>query len=143
MRGQALHARLRWFRAPGEALMLTYANRGRAAHLVHRAVFKDPTQALVGKDRNGGRLRPVTVTEQEAFAARDSRRPACNRRSSDERVEDDLVHQLGLLTGGHWVTLPRLPADLRLARLSAIIGADPALPGRYLLDVPAVKVKSQ
>ena len=60
----------------------------------------------------------------------------------DERIEDDLVHQLVQLAGIYRVTLPQLPADLRLARLTVIIGADPAAPGNYLLDVPAVKAES-
>ena len=52
-----------------QALMLTYAETSELRYsLVHRAAFTDlATQALVGHNRNGGRLRPMTVDEQEAF----------------------------------------------------------------------------
>jgi hypothetical protein len=126
------------------ALMLTYAGTSELRHsLVHRAATTDPaTQALVGHDKNGGRLRPMTVDEQEAFVRAVLRAAGLVTAAAvEERHEDDLVHQLGRLAGIHRVALPRLPADLRLSRLTVIIPADSANPGRYVLDVAAVKAK--
>jgi hypothetical protein len=127
-----------------QALMVTYAETSELRHsLVHRAAFTDPaTQALVGHDRNGGKLRPMSVVEQEAFVRAVLRAGGLvTAVVREERHEDDLVHQLGQLTGIHRIPLPRLPAGLRLSRLTVIIPADPANPSRYLLDVPAVKAE--
>lgn len=124
--------------------MLTYAETSELRHsLVHRAAFTDSaTQALIGHDRNGGRLRPMSVIEQEAFIRAVLRAAGLVVAASrEERHEDDLVHQLGQLAGIHRVALPQLSADLRLSRLTVIIPADSANPGCYLLDVPAVKVE--
>jgi hypothetical protein len=125
-----------------QALMLTYAETSELRHsLVHRAAFTDrTTQALVGHDRNGGRLRPMTVDEQEAFVRAVLRAAGLvTAAAHEERHVDDLVHQLGQLTGIHRLALPPLPADLKLSRLTVIIPADSANPGRYVLDIPAVK----
>jgi hypothetical protein len=130
--------------AAWQALMLTYAETSELRHsLVHRAAFTDPTtQALVGHDRNGGRLRPMTVDEQEAFVRAVLRAAELVTAAAyEERHEDDLVHQLGRLTAIHHIPLPRLPADLRRSRLTVIIPADSANPGCYVLDVPTVKVE--
>jgi hypothetical protein len=124
--------------------MLTYAETSELRHsLVHRVAFTDlATQALVGHDRNGGRLRPLSVVEQEAFVRAVLRAAGLvTAASREERHEDDLVHQLGQLTGIHRIPLPRLPAGLRLSRLTVIIPADSSNPGCYVLDVPAVKVE--
>jgi hypothetical protein len=61
---------------------------------------------------------------------------------AEERFEDDLRYQLGLLAGVHGVALGQMPQRLRVSRITAIIGADPATPGSYLLHVPALKAKS-
>lgn len=125
-----------------QALMVTYAETAELRHsLVHRGAFTDPaTQALTGHDRSGGRLRPVTVIEQEAFVHAVLRAAQIvTSMTADERYADDLVHHLGKLAGIHRVALPRLPVDLRLARLTVIVPADTASPGCYVLDVPAVR----
>ena len=61
---------------------------------------------------------------------------------AEERFEDDLRYQLGLLAGVHGVALGQMPQRLRVSRITAIIGADPATPGSYLLHVPALKAKA-
>ncbi len=87
--------------------------------------------------------RPVKQEEQEAFvravlrAAQLVVAPV-----AEERFEDDLRYQLGLLAGVHGVALGQMPQRLRVSRITAIIGADPATPGSYLLHVPALKAKS-
>jgi hypothetical protein len=130
--------------AAWQALMLTYAETSELRHsLVHRVAFTDPaTQALVGHDRNGGRLWPMSVVEQEALVRGVLRTAGLvTAVVREERHEDDLVHQLGQLTRIHRVALPPVPKDLRLSRLTVIIPADSASPGCYVLDVPALKAE--
>jgi hypothetical protein len=128
-----------------QALISTYVATVELRHcLVHRGVSTDSSAALAWHDDKQGKPgRPVTQEEQEAFAR------AVLRAAQlviapvpEERFEDDLVHQLGLLTGVHKVALGQAPRHLRLSRITAIIGASPATPGSYVLDVPAVKAQS-
>jgi hypothetical protein len=124
--------------------MATYAATEELRHcLLHRAVFTDTSGALIWHDKQGAPGRPVTREEQDAFV-RAALRAAqlVIPPSPDERIEDDLMHQLGLLAGVHGVALGQVPQHLRLARITAIIGADPATPGSYKLDVPALKSQS-
>ena len=106
---------------------------------MHRVVFTDASGGMVWHDRQGTPGRPVTRNEQEAFvravlrAAQLVIAPA-----TEERVEDDLVYQLGQLAGVHQVALSLVPNHLRLSRITVLIPADPAAPGRYVLDLPAI-----
>ena len=126
-------------------LMTIYAETDELRHyLVHRAVATDNTGALVWRDRRGKLLgRPVTREEQDARSCAVLRAAQLvTAPVREERVEDDLVHQLGELSGVHGLTLPRVPQYLRLGRMTAIIPADPATPGSFVLDVQVVKAIS-
>lgn len=127
------------------AMLLSVGSASAGVLVGDRARFgwHDPsTQALVGHDRNGGRLRPMTTDEQEAFVRAVLRgAQIVTAAAADDRSGDDLLHQLGQLAGIHGIALPQLPANLRLSRLIVIVPPNPAAPGCYLLDVPAVKAE--
>ena len=127
-----------------QALAATYVETFELRHcLVHRAVFVDPaTRALAGHDTQGAALRPVDPQEQEAFiravlrAAQLVLAPA-----PDVRVTLDLRRHLDALVGVHGVVLPPVPDYEVLREITAIVGPDPAAPGRYVLDVPALRAR--
>ena len=126
------------------ALMTMYGKTVELRHsLVHRAVYTDPAGALVGHNRQGAQLSPVTPEEQEAFGRAVLRATELVLAATpDTRVEADLVRHLGKLRGHHQVGLPTVPASDRLPELTAIVDGDPALPYLYTLDVPALRARS-
>jgi hypothetical protein len=127
-----------------QALTLAYANTVEVRHsLVHRTVFANAAGDLVGRDDQGNPVRPVSSAEQEAFGR------AALRAAKfvlvpvpDERLLADLTRQLAQLAGIHGVTLPAVKLYDALPEITAVIGADPAAPGRFLLDVPALRAAS-
>jgi hypothetical protein len=130
--------------AAWQALMATYAATVQLRHsLVHRAVFTDPAGALVGHDKQGAQLRPVPPDEQEAFVRAVLRAAQLVLAPTpEERVEADLVRHLGLLRAVHHVALPSIALSGALPEITAIVDGDAAQPGRYVLDVPALRSQS-
>ena len=95
-------------KATWDALATTYANTAELRHsLVHRQVHLDASEALVGRDKNGRPLTPLSSTEQEALAKAAVRAsslalaPAANA-----RIEGDLLRHLHALAAWHGVQLP-------------------------------------
>jgi hypothetical protein len=128
-----------------EALMKTYVKTTELRHsLVHRTVSTDPSGALVGYDRSGAELRAFTGEEQEALgraalrAAQVAVAPV-----QDSRLEADLTRQLSYLHGVYGVSLPTVTVVDSLPEVTAIIDADTAAPGRYLLDLPTLRTRLQ
>lgn len=129
--------------AAWDALLATYVRTEDLRHsLVHRKVYTDPSGALVGVDRRGQKIRPLTGDEQEALGRAVLRASQLVLATGpDERGEADLARQLGLLTDLHGVQLPTvsLPDALpALPELVVIVDRDVEVTGRYRLDVPAL-----
>jgi hypothetical protein len=123
-----------------DALMATYVATYELRHsLVHRSVYTDAANAIVGRTRGGALLRPLAPVEQEALA-RAALRAAdlVIAPVPDPRVEADLLRNLADLNGVHSVTLPAVQLGDSLPEITVIIGPDPNTPGNYLLDVPAL-----
>lgn len=98
---------------PWQALTRTYVETIELRHsLVHRRARLDGEKALVGVRADGTPLRPLTATEQEAFA-RAALRVAelVVGAPRAARVQADLARQLGHLTALHGISLP--PVALR------------------------------
>jgi hypothetical protein len=118
---------------PWQALMLTYVTTVEVRHsLVHRSVFADSSGSLVGHDRRGNRVRPVTSAEQEALGRAALRASQLVLAAApDERAEADLTRQLGQLVGVHGVGLPSVKLYDALPEITVVVGIDPAAPARY------------
>jgi hypothetical protein len=122
------------------ALTLTYVETVQLRHsLVHRRAYTDASGALVGTNGSGGRLRPFTAVEQEAFV-RSALRAAqlVIAANPDSRVEADLIRQLGALAGVHDQPLPAVTLLDSLPEITVVV--DPVAGGSdgYVLDVPAL-----
>lgn len=124
-----------------EPLMATYVETADLRDsLVHRRVYTDPSGALIGIDRSGTSLRPLTATEQEALG-RTALRAAelVLAPIPDSRVTADLTRQLGYLRSLHRMPVPAVTVVDSLPEITVIIEADPAFPDQYLLDLPALR----
>lgn len=127
--------------AAWDALMGTYVATVQLRHsLVHRRVFTDASNALVGLDENNAPLRPLAPSEQEAFA-RAALRAAQIAVSGtpDPRVNADLLRQLHQLQPLHGVPVPPVTMQESLIEVEICVDPDPAVTGRYVLDVPKLK----
>jgi hypothetical protein len=124
-----------------EALMRTYAKTEDLRNsLVHRTVYADTSGALVGVDRAGRQITPVTPDEQEALGRAVLRAAQLvTAAQPDNRVTADLIRQLGYLVGVHGVALPAVALVDSLPQITVIIDPDPATPGRYTLDASEVR----
>ena len=123
-----------------DALMGTYVATKDLRHsLVHRRVYTNASNELVGRDDNGLPLRPLSPVEQEALA-RAALRAAelVTAATPDPRVRADLVRQLVDLRGLNGVALPAVPRSEVLPEITVIIDSDPDAPGKHVLDVPAL-----
>jgi hypothetical protein len=119
------------------ALLATYAATDEHRHsLVHRRTYIDQTHALVGVDRSGGSLRPLSAEEQEAFGRAALRASATvTGNAADTRVDRDLLRQLRRLQALHNVRLrPTGPATaIHEIRFTIDPAADDS--GHYVLDI--------
>jgi hypothetical protein len=61
----------------------------------------------------------------------------------DSRLEADLTRQLSYLHGVYGVSLPTVTVVDSLPEVTAIIDADTAAPGCYLLDLPTLRTRLQ
>ncbi|YCH06394.1 hypothetical protein ACTAQJ_14875 [Arthrobacter sp. alpha11c] len=124
-----------------QAAALTYdATAEVRASLVHRKVYTDPTNALVGHDNGGGRLRPVTAVEQEALVRAALRlSEAAKAHVKDARTDADLRVHFRVLSGLHKVSLSGATASIASIRILTVI-VDPEPDGSgYTLDIPHIR----
>jgi len=123
--------------------MGAYAETVEIRHsLIHRTAHTDATNALVGVDAKGHRLRPFSREEQEALV-RAALRAAelVTSAHPDPRVGADLVRQLGALHGIHGVGLPLVTLREALPEVICITDPDSDAPGRYVLDMPRLRTR--
>ena len=122
------------------SLTITYAQTEQLRHsLVHRRAHTDSSHALVGVDEAGRLLRALSADEQEALvraALRASEIVAASQH--DERVEADLIRQLGILSGIHGQQLPTVTLRESLPVIAVVLDPENPTSHRYPLDVPRV-----
>ena len=143
------HARANVGRPPAlsqlvwQALTTTYVETADLRHsLVHRAVYTDPSGALIGEDSAGNPLPPLSAEEQEAFGRVALRAvQVLTAPHPDPRVQADLIRQLGHLAQLHNIRLPPVGLDDSLPEITVIVDPDPNTPGNYLLDVPRLRAR--
>ncbi|MGW3179468.1 hypothetical protein ACWDD9_09405 [Kitasatospora sp. NPDC001119] len=109
--------------------------------LVHRKAYTDDSGALIGHERGGAELQPVSTDEQDAFVHVALRLvEAAERQESEARTDGDLRARLDDLKGIHkqeilgGVTLKRVP------ELIVLLPAGQG--GGYVFDVPYVRRRS-
>lgn len=126
-----------------QPLMATFAETVELRHsLVHRRVHTDATGALVGMDRAGHPLRPLSGAEQESFG-RAVVIAADLAVSSivDPRDEARLLRHLADLGALHRQQVDRaqsVPAVI--PEITIIVDPDPSRGSRYVLDLPALRL---
>lgn len=120
------------------ALTITYAQTEQLRHsLVHRRAHTDSSHALVGLDEAGRLLRALSAEEQEALARAAVRASEIVTASKpDERVEADLIRQLGVLSGVHGQQLPTVTLLDSLPVIAVVLDPENPTSHRYPLDVP-------
>lgn len=126
-----------------KAVALTYDGTALTRHsMVHQRVWVDSSDALVGTDSGGGKLRPVTADEQEALVHVALRLvDAAELQALDTRGEGDLRAQLDRLKDIHKVPLTGAVALTRVPELTVILDPEPA-GGGYVFDTPYVRRRS-
>lgn len=127
--------------ATWRALMAAYSETVEIRHsLVHRRSHTDAAGALVGVDRAGRRLRPLSAVEQEALArmalAAADRALAA---APDSRDDARLLGHLAALTSVHGQTIAAAAVPTVIPEITIIVDPDPADPDRYLVDLSAVR----
>jgi len=125
------------------ALLATYVNTAQLRHsLVHRTVHIDSNNSLVGLDKNGKALRPLTADEQDAFARTALRAASLAvSTSANSRMENDLLRHLHDLRKVHRIPLPSVPPGDQIREIRVLVDPAPNAPNQFLLDLPAVKAK--
>lgn len=128
-------------RAAWDGLTALYANTTELRHsLVHRTVRTDAEQALVGVDRKGRQLRPLTVSEQEAFGKSALIASSMTGGSGDARDEMGLLSHLGVLVAVHRRQLGVAPTIPRVVpEITVRVGPCVADGSLYKLDIPAIR----
>ena len=123
------------------ALMSAYAEIVEIRHsLVHRRAHTNATGALVGIDRTGQALRPLTGAEQESFArATLTAADVALTAAANPRDEARLLRHLAHLAGLHRQQLAAPPIPDVIPQITIVIDPDPADPTHYLVDLPAVR----
>ncbi len=110
--------------------------------LVHQLVYVDSSDSLVGHDSNGGKLRPLTADEQEAFVHLALRLvEAAHQQQIDPRTDGDLRAQLARLKGIHKESLAGAVKLVPVPELTVVLDLGPD-GSSYLLDVPDVRSRS-
>jgi len=122
-------------------LMSAYAETVELRHsLVHRQAHTTPSGDLVGVDRDGQPLRPLTAAEQEAFA-RTALTAAGVVLSTgrDPRNEARLLRHLADLAGLHQQQLDATTIPAIIPEITIVVDPDPADSTRHLVNMPAVR----
>ncbi len=114
------------------ALMRTFAWTVDIRHsLVHRRAHTTPSGELVAVDRAGNAVGSLTVEEQEALARAALRAAELVIGATvDNRVEADLVRQLGVLSRLHAEKLPTVSLPDSLPEVVVILDPGPTDPGQ-------------
>jgi hypothetical protein len=121
-------------RAPGplstptwSALRGLYVRTAEIRHsLTHRTVSVNDDGALVGFDRNGGRLRPLTPVEQDALGRAVIRAAAILvGEQSGDRALADLDGHLAVLNSVHRVELPNAAPLGPITELTLVVDRNP------------------
>ena len=122
-------------------LMAAYAETVEIRHsLVHRQAHTTPSGDLVGVDRDGQPLRPLTAAEQEAFAhAAVTAAGMVPSTSRDPRDEARLLRHLADLAGLHQRQLDATTIPTIIPEITIVVDPDPADSKRYLINMPAVR----
>jgi hypothetical protein len=125
-----------------QPLMSTFAETVELRHsLVHRTVHTDTTGALVGVDRAGQPLRPLSGVEQEAFGrAVMIAADLAVSSSVDSRDEARLLRHLADLGAVHRQQVSAQSVPAVIPEITMIVDPDPSHGGRYALDFPAVRL---
>jgi hypothetical protein len=122
------------------ALTRTYVETVELRHsLVHRRAYTDVGNSLIGTNHAGAPVRSLTAIEQEAFV-RSALRAAelVTVENPDDRVEADLIRQLGALSGVHGQQLPAVRLLDSLPEITVVVDPETGESHRYVLDVPAL-----
>lgn len=122
-------------------LMALYVETTDLRHsLVHRRAQTDSTGSLVGVDANGSPLRPLTRSEQDAFArvALQAREMAIAP-TGDPRVESELVRHLSQLGGVHQAWLPSVATGDGVCVIRVIVDPLAGRPDHYPVDLDFVR----
>lgn len=107
--------------------------------LTHRRVSVDEDGALVGVDRNGGRLRPLAPVEQDALGRAVIRAAAILVGDhSGARALSDLEGHLAMLNGVHGVELPHAAPLGPITELTLVIDRN-SESGLYEIDFSHVR----
>ncbi|EWM16807.1 hypothetical protein [Kutzneria sp. 744] len=127
-----------------QAVALTYDQTADLRDsLVHRRVHLDGADTLIGRDSKGGKLRPMSAAEQEAFVHAVLRlAEAADHQRSDLRTVADLSAQFSTLKALHKVALPGTGTPIEsIPELTVIV--DPESDGSgYLLDMPYIRTRT-
>jgi hypothetical protein len=117
-----------------EAIVETYARTVDLRHaLVHRTAWTDSSDALVGNDKQGRPLRPLSTVEQDAIG-RTAMRAAESVINPDQRVLADLIRQLNQLHTLHQVQLPPSTSSDQVPTATVVV--DPPCDGSIAYELP-------
>jgi hypothetical protein len=99
-------------------------------------MYIDQAHALVGVDRSGASLRPLSAEEQEAFGRAALRASATVTGNADTRLDRDLLRQLHRLQALHNVQLRRTGPATAIHEVRFTIDPASGEPGgHYVLDI--------
>ena len=122
------------------AVVASYERTSELRHsLVHRRTgVRDQDGSLVGADVNGGRLRPMSVVERDAFGRIALLSASLMIKDLPRRhVERDLLYELHLLKGMHKLSIGETTERDAPVEIAVILDPDPDNPRTYTLHLAA------